>query len=422
MSWIVLIMTLLILLLLKGFFSGSEIALVNSDKIKMRHLGKQGNKGAQLVLKLFQTPDLLLGTTLLGTNICTTAFATIATALTLKIFDGSGDWLAFLLVTPMLLIFGEIVPKSVYQQMSDTLAPIIVRPLSFFSFLLYPVTFVFVRIARLVTRLILGGSSEQNVYITREQLHAILEVSERGSSISAFNRNRIKKVIRFAETSVAEAMVPLADIVAIERDRATEDVIRLVRLYGFNRIPVYDDNISNIIGLVTLTTWDLMDPEVAKRELEELVQEPLYVSRYQTIDQLLPRLEKRSDHMAIVVDEFGAAAGMITMEDIIEEVVGEIDVGYDFEEYFPRARRHYEVVGEAYIMDARLPISELNDVLGASIPSAEFHTLGGYILAHLRRIPKVGEELVEDGHRFTILDANERAVLKVEVRQAFSAG
>ena len=180
---------------------------------------------------------------------------------------------------------------------------------------------------------------------------------------------------------------------------------------------MYSRNISNIVGIVTMTTWDLMDLELPDRSLESLIKPAHYVSPYQTIDQLLPVLRKRDDHMAVVVNEFGSAIGIITMEDILEEVVGEIDVGYDFEEYLPRKKRIFEMLDEeTYLMDARLPISEVNELLGTSLPAVESHTIGGLMMARLRHIPAEGESIVEAGFRFTVTEASERAVIKLRVQ------
>jgi CBS domain containing-hemolysin-like protein len=407
------------LLLLKGFFSGSEIALVNSDKLKLHHKANQGHRGARMVLKLFQTPDVALGTTLVGTNISTIVLTTVGTMLMIRYFGAAGDLYAVLLFTPLFLILGEVVPKSVYQQKSDEIAPIVVYPLRFFTALFYPVVFIFSRVARLGARIVGGGKTEQNVFITREQMRMVVEMAERGASVDVFDRARIKRAIRFAETSVGEAMIPVAEMTAISRNRDTRSAVTLVRRRGYNRLPVYSRNISNIVGIVTLTTWDLMDPDLENRSIEDLIKPAYYVSHYQSIDQLLPILRKREDHMAIVVDEFGSAMGMITMEDILEEVVGEIDVGYDFEEYLPRRKRIFEALDEeTYIVDARLPISEANDLLFANLPAAESHTIGGMVMARLRHIPKEGESIVESGFRFTVEEATDRAIVKLRVEPA----
>jgi CBS domain containing-hemolysin-like protein len=416
MDLLIILVVMILLLLLKGFFSGSEIALVNSDKYKMHHKANQGHRGAKLVLKLFRTPDVLLGTTLVGTNISTIILTTLGTMLMIRSYGQMGDIYAVLLFTPLFLILGEIVPKSVYQQKSNEIAPVVVFPLQVFSILFYPLVFVFSRIARLAARLVGGGKADQTVFITREQMRMVVDMAERGSNVDVFDRARIKRVIRFAETSVGEAMIPVADMTAINRNRDTRSAITLVRRRGYNRLPVYSGNISNIVGIVTLTTWDLMDQELSVRSLEDLIKPAHYVSPYQTIDQLLPVLRNRDDHMAVVVDEFGSAVGMITMEDILEEVVGEIDVGYDFEEYLPRRKRNYEILDdETYLMDARLPISEVNELLGTALPAVESHTIGGLMMARLRHIPAEGETVMESGFRFTVTEATDRAVVKLRV-------
>ena len=210
MDPIVALAVMLIILLLKGFFSGSEIALVSSDKIRLRHKAKQGNRGAALALKLFQTPDILLSTTLVGTNICTVVLTTIGTLLLIRLFGPTGELYAFLALTPVLLILGEIVPKSVYQQKSNSLTPLIIYPLRWASFLFYPVVFVFSRFARLATRLIGVAHTKQPFFITREQLRTVVEMAEQGAAMDAFGRGRIRRVIRFADTTVAEAMIPIA--------------------------------------------------------------------------------------------------------------------------------------------------------------------------------------------------------------------
>jgi len=210
----------------------------------------------------------------------------------------------------------------------------------------------------------------------------------------------------------------VAEMTAVSRKSNTAEAVRLVLRRGYNRLPVYRTNITNIVGIVTLTTWDLMDPDITDRPLTELIKPAHYVSPLQTIDELLPTLRKRDDHMAVVVDEFGSAVGIITMEDVLEEVVGEIDVGYDFEEYLPKRSRSFRSIGEdAWLMDARIPISEANEVLGINLAATESHTLGGLLVARLRHIPKEGESITESGYTFTVHQATERAVSQVKVER-----
>ncbi len=415
MDLLVIVPVMVLLLALKGFFSGSEIALVNADKIKLRHRAKQGHPGSRLALKMLQASDVLLSTTLVGTNISTVVLTTLGTLLMIRLLGSGGDLWALVIYTPIFLVLGEIVPKSVYQQKSDVLTSIIIYPLRWASFVFYPVIWVFSRVGRLAARLV-GAGSEQPLFITREQLRTLVEMAEQGEAMSAFDRGRIRRVIRFAETTVAEAMIPITEVTAINHTASTQTAVELVRKRGYNRLPVYEKSTNNITGVVTLTTWDLMDRTLAERPLESLIHEALYVSPLQTIDQLLPTLRQREDRMAIVVDEFGSTTGMITIEDIVEEVVGEIDVGYDFEEYLPRHKRSYQELGEdTYLMDARFSVSAANEILGISLPTTEIHTLGGLILSRLRHIPAEGESIVESGFRFTVAEATPRAIVKLRV-------
>lgn len=413
------LLIMLVLLLLKGFFSGSEIALVNADKLKLHARANQGHRGAKLVLKLFERPDVLLGTTLVGTNISTIILTTVGAVLMIQHFGPRGDIYAFLLCTPIFLIFGEVVPKSIYQQESDRIAPIIIYPLRIFSVLLYPIVFVFSRLARTASWVFGGRGAKQTLYVTREQIRSVAEMAELASDVSVFQQGRIRRVIRFADTTVGEAMIPVAEVTGINELGSTPDAIRKVRKRGYNRLPVYRGNISNIIGVLTMTTWDLMKQDLGEHPLSALTREAHYVSPFQTIDELLPILRHRDDHMAIVVDEFGSAIGMITMEDILEEVVGEIDVGYDFDEYLPRRKRIFEMLdSEVYLMDSRLPISEANEALGVNLSAKESHTIGGLVMARLRHIPQKGESILESGYRFTVEQADERTIVKLRVEPA----
>ena len=413
------LLIMVVFLIMKGFFSGSEIAMVNCDKLKMRHKAKLGNPGAKLVLKLFRTPDVILGTTLVGTNISTVVISTLAAILFIKLFGSTGDLVSVIIFTPFLLILGEIVPKSVYQQKADTIAPFIIYGLRFFSVLFYPVIFIFSRIARFFTLLAGGPTGQQTSFITREEIRMLLDMSEDAVSPQKFNKNRIRRIIRFADTTVGEAMIPLAEVVGIEEDAIMEEAVEMIFNHGFNRLPTFQGNLTNVVGVLTLDTWDLLDGELGtNRSLATYVEKPLYITPKQTIDRVLPLIQVRSDHMAIVVDEFGSAVGILTMEDIFEEVVGEIDVGYDFEEYKPR--RKVGIVQESegvFVVEGRTPISLINDALHIHLPVGEAYTIAGLVVDRLHAIPKTGDAYTEQEHRFTVQEADARIVIKVHIER-----
>ncbi|MGB5198538.1 MAG: hemolysin family protein [Sedimenticolaceae bacterium] len=418
MDWMLELLLIIGFLLLKAFFSGSEIAMVNSDKVKLRHQAKTGDRGAALVLKLFRTPDVILGTTLVGTNLATVTISTLGALIFIEHFGAAGDLISVIVLTPVLLIFGEVVPKSIFQQKADTISSRLIYGLRFFSYLFYPVIFVFSRVARFITRLVGGGAIPQNMFITREELRVMLDVSESSANPSTIDRKRIRRIIRFADTTVGEAMIPLADVVGVNEARPIKEAVRLVMKYGFNRLPVYRGNMTNIKSILTLSSWDLMEPDILEKNAADYMSSVLFVSPKQTIDQALPQLQAREDHMAVVVDEFGSAIGILTMEDVFEEVVGEIDVGYDFDEYHPKPRVYIEHESEnIHLMSGRTPISEVNDILYAKFPVEEAHTIGGLIISRLRQIPTAGDSVTEQGHRLTVLEADERSVIKVRVER-----
>ncbi|MES9869496.1 MAG: hemolysin family protein [Sedimenticola sp.] len=418
MDWTVELLLIVFFLVLKGFFSGSEIALVNSDKLKLRHRAKMGEKGAALVLKLFKTPDVILGTTLVGTNLATVIISTLGALIFIDMFGTAGDLVSVIVLTPLLLIMGEVVPKSIFQQKADTVSTKVIHGLRLFSYLFYPLIFIFGRIARFITRIVGDGSVPQNMFITREELRVLLDVSESTANPSTIDRKRIRRIIRFADTTVGEAMIPLADVVGLNETRPMKEAVRLVMKYGFNRLPVYRGNITNIKSILTLSSWDLMDPDVMDKPVSDYMSSVLYLSPKQTIDRALPKLQARDDHMAVVVDEFGSAVGILTMEDVFEEVVGEIDVGYDFDEYHPKQRTYIEHESEnIHLMSGRMPISEVNDILYATFPVEEAHTIGGLIVSRLRHIPSEGDCIEEQGYQLCVLEADARAVIKVKIER-----
>lgn len=410
------LLAMLALLLLEGFFSGSEIAMVSADKLRLRKRAKQGETGPRLLLRLFERPERLLGTTLLGTNIAMVSFTTLGTVTLIHWFGDLGEVLSLLVLTPLVLLLGEVVPKSVYQQKADTLAPFIIYPLHWLSWLLFPVVFLFSGFARLSVRL-LGGRGPQNLFVAREKMRLLLESAEQAPSGDVIDRERIRRAIRFGEVTAKEAMIPLRELVTINTGQSVARAMNLVKTTGFNRLPVYEADTTMITGIITLTTWNLLNPDLGQRNLSELIEPAHYVAANQPIVQLVNELQRRDDHLAIVVDEFGSAIGMITLEDILEEVVGDIhDV--DFRIHAPR-HRAYEVVGDnIFLVDARLPLEELNELTGLEITDRAFYTVGGLLTTHLQHIPREGEHIELGGYRFTVTADDDRAPLQVRIERS----
>jgi len=419
MDIILIIIAMLVLLLLQGFFSGSEIALVHADRLKLQHLANKGHRGAMLALKLLHKPEVMLGTTLVGTNLSVVTLTTLGTLLMIRFFGEYGDLYAFLFYTPLFLIIGEVVPKSVYQQKADVLGPIIIYPLRFFSWLFYPLVFVFSWVARTVARLVGVEISSRELFTNREQIRTVIEMAEQGADIDVFDRDRIIRVTNFADTTVGEAMVPISEMTTLSKDRSTRDAIHLARQHAHFRLPVYEDEHNQIVGVVSFTMWDLMDSQLTNQPLSQFIQAAYYVTPHQLLDELLPVLQQRHDHMAIVIDEFGSAIGMITLEDILEEVVGDVmDVGYSFEGYLTRHKYSFKQLdNDTYLIDGRMPVTEASIKLKASLPLGLAHTIGGMVTAHLRHIPQKGESVVLAGYSFKVEDVTEFGIQKLHVQR-----
>lgn len=419
MSVIETLVLMLLLLLIKGFFSGSEIALVSSDKIKMRHKARMGNKGAQTVLDLFKTPDILLGTTLIGTNIATVALTTLGTLLMVRYFGDTGDLYALLVYSPVFLILGEIVPKSIYQQNANTIAPAIVRILRFCTWLFYPIIYIFSRIARLVAKLVGANNVDSSLFISREQMRSIVEMAEMGSHLNAFDRYRIKRAINFSETIVGQVMTPVPDMLALEQSISLANAVRVAQKIDFHDIPVYQNNISNIVGILSLQAWQVLQLDLEKQTLLQVIKPALYVTENQYLEELFHLFNEQNCNTAIVVDEFGATIGIIDKQDLYEEVVGDLE---STPEKSTRRRYNQKMLfrvlsEESYMIDAKLPISEVNEILGVSINAAEFYSLGGFMLSRLHHLPKISESIDECGYRFIIETMTTRAIKTVKVEK-----
>ncbi len=316
---------MVILLLLKGLFSGSEIALVNADKIRLKKMAKNGHKGAKLVLKAFERPDELLSTTLIGTNISTIALTTIGTLLMVQLLGADGEFWAFLLFTPIFLIMGEIVPKSIFQEKSNELTPILIYPLLVVSKLLWPIIFVFSRIAGFAAKLA-GGGSEQGLFVSREQLSAVMQLAEQSGSLGTLNEGQLRRVLQFSETTAAQIMIPLDQLIAFEKSTQTRDVIEQSLETGHRRFPVYDTDRTNLDSIAIITNRALLEPECHDQPVHNLTRPALFVDAKQTLEEVLPLILDRQDRMA-VVRQSNQPIGLITFEDLISNAIGDVNIG-----------------------------------------------------------------------------------------------
>ena len=326
MSPIIGIPVMIILLILKGMFSGSEIALVNADKIRLKKMANGGHKGAKLVLKAFERPDELLSTTLIGTNITTIALTTIGTLMMVQLLGKQGDLWALILFTPMFLVFGEIVPKSIFQEKSDVLTPILIYPLLAFSKVLWPIVFVFSRLAGWAARLA-GGQPEQGLFVSRDQLSAVVHLAEQSGSLGSLNQGQLRQVLKFSDVRVDEIMIPLSKLVTFSKNSKIREVIAMSLETGHRRFPVYEADKTNLYGIANVTNRILLEPSMADQSIETITQQTIYVKQDQTLDQVLPLILSRQERMILVADNNCKTIGVVTFEDLISNAIGDVNIG-----------------------------------------------------------------------------------------------
>jgi CBS domain containing-hemolysin-like protein len=406
MSIAILIIILVICLLVEGFFSGSEMALVNADKYRLALATTGGSKRALSALHMVKHPAKFFSTTLLGTSLCTVTGTVVATLFIIERFGEAYAPFA-ILYWPFTLILGEIVPKSVYQHYADWLV-LRVSPVLFgVSIVLSPVVWLLSR----VTDTLLGriklkeGSSPP---LSRGELELMLEVGHpEASDVRPAERTLISRIFDLAEKRVKGIMTPLVDVVSIPVSATRNEAAEVLEKHEFSRVPVYEGRSFNIVGVLAGT--DLLFGE-GKESVKEVLKPAYYVPEEMPLDELLIAMKRRGEPLAVAVDEYGAATGIVTAEDLLEEVVGEIRDEHDesLSSYRRLGWHHYLLVG-------RMEIDEANERLKLEIPPGEYKTIAGFVVHRLERIPRVGESFVYGRLTFTIRRATERAVLEVEV-------
>ncbi|MCP5406342.1 MAG: HlyC/CorC family transporter [Chromatiaceae bacterium] len=406
------VLIMMLCLLLEGFFSGSEIGVVSADQMKLRHKAAKGSKGAKLALKMLEKPEWLLSTTLVGTNIAVVTNTTMATALMLHLFGDNGSWLAVVLVAPLIWIFGEIVPKSVFQQRADALTPVVIFVLRFFSMLFFPILVVFSFLTNLLTKI--AGGDAKNPFTLREQIVTMLQMpASSGGDIHPVEKNMIKRMFNFNETTVNDVMLPLIEVTAVEQGITCGEARKISSSKAHVRLPVYSQRIDRIIGI--LHTLDLlgMEPDAP---ITDHIRPAVYVPGGKSIKELMIELRREGTVVAIVVDEFGGAEGIVTIEDIMEEVVENLEDEYDL----GTKQRHnliQRIAENEYLVSARIEIDDLCNTLDIYLPKGNYATLSGLILSRLHSIPAEGTVIKEDDITLTIHRSTEQVIQEVNIKR-----
>ena len=410
-SGTVVIMVGVVCVLVEGFFSGSEIAMVSANRSRLRERSAAGDRGAQLVESMLARPQVLLATTLLGTNLGAVTFGVTVALWLVGQKHAHSELLAVVMVTPFTLILGEVVPKSLFQQYADQLAPRIIYPLRVASIILRPAVWAMSGFATSMTRLL--GTDRKRAFITREELTLLIEAEPSArSEIKAHEREMIANLLELSEVEVGDVMVPLSEVTALPEDSTVAEAIAEVADKQHSRMPIYRSRVDDVVGV--LYAFDLLQvgPTGRGRAVGELIRPARYVPGNQRAVDLLVELQGTGNQMAIVVDEYGGAIGVVTIEDILEEVVGEIEDEYDAEDISPIVQERPGV----WQVEARTSVERVNQELGLDLPEGEdYETLAGLILHHQKRIPSAGESVVVAGVTLRVLSVSDRAIDKVQL-------
>ena len=403
---------LVILLVLSGFFSMSETALMSLSKIRIRHMVEEGVKGSKLVEKLIEDPNRLLGAILIGNNIVNIGASAIATSLAVKIFNGSESAVAVAtaIMTVLVLIFGEITPKSIAKQKSEQVALKVSKPIQFCVAIFKPFVAMFTAISSVFIKLFGGDPKATEPFITEEELKTMVGVSEEEGVLEDVEKEMIFNVFDFADLQVKDVMVQRVDVTAVDVNDGYEDILKVIKEDQFSRIPVYDDTIDDIVGVLNVKDLIIADKRDCKFKVTDYMREPLYTFEFKKITELFNEMKKSRNHMAVVLDEYGGTVGIVTIEDVVEEIVGDIEDEYDKE------REMIEVIKEdEYIVEGSARLDDISDLIGVNMESEEFDSVGGLVIGELGRIPEAQEEVTIGKIRFVVEEVEKNRIMKVRI-------
>ena len=406
-SDIIQLVIVIILLSASAFFSSAETALMTSNKLRMRNLADNGNKRAAKVLKVTENTDKMLSAILIGNNIVNLTASSISTALTLKIFGSKLVGIATGILTFLILVFGEITPKNVASKNAEKMALSYIGVISFLVTLLTPVIFIVNTVAKFVIS-IFNKNGDDNNAVTEEELRAMVEYSHEEGIIENEEKKMIVNVVDFGDTVAGDIMVPRVDMVMVDEKSSYEEILQVFREERYTRIPVYEETPDNVIGILNVKDFLLIEDK-ENFVMKELLREPLYTYEYKKTSALMMDMRKTGANIVIVLDEYGITAGLITLEDMLEEIVGEIRDEFDADE----DEGITKVSDLEYLIDGSTNLDDINDRIGLSLSSEEYESIGGLIMEKLGRLPVEGEIINFDNIVLTVKKMDHARIEKV---------
>lgn len=399
-----------ILLLLSGFFSSAETSLVAVSRIRIRTLAEEGNHRAKLLLSIFAHEDKMLSAILIGNNLVNTWLASTAATLASG-FGGAAVSIATFVITFLILVFGEITPKTMATQNAERLALLYAPVITLLMKLLTPVIWFINLFSSLILRLFGISRESAGPSMTESELRTIVDVSHEEGVIQSDEKQLLNNVFDFGDARAKEVMVPRVHVVMAEAGSTYKDLLSLFRQEQFTRIPIYEDSVDNIIGLVNMKDLLLLD-DPSQFDLKAMLRKPYFTVENKKVSDLLMEMKNSTVNMAIVLDEYGELSGIITVEDIIEEIVGEVHDEYDAHE----AENIRKVGNRTWVVKGYLSLHDINDELGLNLDSEDFDSIGGLMIDAIGRLPKLGDQVtLPDGVTLQVTKTQKNRIEEVRI-------
>lgn len=397
------LIAIIILLCLSAFFSSSETALTTVNQIRMRTLADNGDKRAARVLHVTGNPGKMLSAILIGNNIVNLSASSISTSLAIHLFGNTGAGIATGILTFLILIFGEVTPKTMATIKADSMSLTVAAPIGFLMKILTPVIFIINKLSLGLMFLLHVNIKDAQKKMTEEELRTIVDVSQENGVIEHEERDMIHNLFDFGDAEAKEIMVPRIDMTFVQADATYQEVLDIFRQDMFTRLPVYEDSTDNVIGIINMKDF-LLQNDTPEFSVRKLLREPYFTYEHKNTADLFLEMRKSSISLAIVLDEYGVTAGLITLEDLLEEIVGEIRDEYDADEEDDITRisdREFYVLGSANLND-------VSEALSLHFTSDDYDTIGGYCLGLLDHLPEKNEIILTDNNILIRIDRMEK--------------
>ena len=413
-SPIVIILVVLILFV-EGFFSGSELALLSIDRLQLKKKSKQGDLGAALALRMLKTPDRVLSSTLIMTSTCVMAITVLLTLEFRKLFTENAEFYAVVAGSTLVIIFGELIPKFFYRKFASVLVPKVAIPIYYTQKMLSPLlrltalyTAQIVRVMKPIEQLWSGKRTG------KDELQVLLTPDVNDTQIKNTEKRLIKKILKFRDKIAKDGLVPLIQVDAIEKSSTLQEAFEVYEQKKHSRLPIFDDRVDNIVGMLSL--GDVIRINDLNENVQRFIKPAFYVSENQKLEDILYEMMQNDTQIAVVVDEYGGAVGILTREDIFEQIVGDLQDEDDSE------TRSIRTTGtDNWVVKAKTTILQLNEETGLELPEGDYDTLGGFLIRQFSRIPEPSDELFFDTRagqiHFVIREATARRIESVSIER-----